>query len=234
MMVNETWFKNGVKDSEDLSELAPAENIEFICKNRGTRGGGVAIAFDKGKCDFKKVPMTCMRGKPFEILVAAGKILGVKETHVLISVYLPPNYTRQENNQFMETLADVLTEAKSKYPGCRLTLGGDWNGRSLMEITDALPELQKTPTGPTGELATLDILLTNYRDHLVSSGTTYPLESDSLAESDHKVVLSEALLPRERAFSWEIHKYLQITKDGDRDFKPVSYTHLTLPTIYSV
>ena len=119
----------------------------------------------------------------------------------------------------METLADVLAEAKSKYPGCWLTLGGDWNGRSLLEITDALPELQKTPTGPTRELATLDILLTNHRDHLVSSRTIYPLESDSLAESDHKIVLSEALLPRERAFSWEIHTYLQITKEGDKEFK---------------
>lgn len=37
--------------------------------------------------------------------------------------------------------------------------------------------------------------------------------------SDHKIVLLQAFLPRPKAFSWEVHEYMQITEDGCNRFK---------------
>ena len=38
-MITETWFKNDRDNEQSLKDLKAAENIEFICKNRNTRGG---------------------------------------------------------------------------------------------------------------------------------------------------------------------------------------------------
>ena len=36
--------------------------------------------------------------------------------------------------------------------------------------------------------------------------------------SDHKSVVVESLFPRPKTFTWEVHEYLEITKQGTNDF----------------
>ena len=64
----------------------------------------------------------------------------------------------------------------------------------------------------------MDLLLTNYGDQIVRSSADYPLESESETVSDHRVVCLEALLERKKAFSWEVHHYLKVTRGGDEKF----------------
>ena len=136
-ILNETWFKKGDKQLKVLLEGIQMEhNIAFIRKDRSSRGGGVAIAYDTNKIELKKIQLRSLCGKNFEIVAAAGKIVGVKKSQVIISTYLPPNYSRDENADFMEAVCDSLLEIKRLYPGSWITIGGDWNGRNLSPILD--------------------------------------------------------------------------------------------------
>ena len=50
---------------------------------------------------------------------------------------------------------------------------------------------------------------------------TFPLESEVETTSDHGIFLTEAKLPRKKAFAWETHYYLQITPQGSENFTSI-------------
>ena len=78
-LLNETWFKKGDSHLKGiLGNIKLEHEISFIRRDRGSRGGGVAIAYDMKKIELKKVHLKSLRGKDFEIVAAAGKIIGVK------------------------------------------------------------------------------------------------------------------------------------------------------------
>ena len=88
-ILNETWFKKGDTHLKNLLEEIQLEHgISFIRKDRSSHGGGVAIAFDSNKIELKKIQLKTLRGKKFEIVAAAGKIIGVKKIKVIISTYI--------------------------------------------------------------------------------------------------------------------------------------------------
>ena len=90
-LLNETWFQKGDKQLKGMLEsIEMKDNIHFLRRDRNSRGGGVAIAFDRSKAEFKKVRLESLRGKDLEIVAAAGKLTGIKKNHVLVSIYLPP------------------------------------------------------------------------------------------------------------------------------------------------
>ena len=119
----------------------------------------------------------------------------------------------------MDSLCDALLEAKRKYPGSWITIGGDWNGRNLDGIIDVLPELQVLKTDPTRNGAHLDKLLVSYEGFITDVAVNFPLQSETSTESDHMILSTESRLPRERSFTWEVHSYLKITKEGDLAFR---------------
>ena len=140
--------------------------IELIRKDRDSRGGGVAIAFDSNKCSFKKLALDSLKRSKMEIVGAMGKINGVQKGHLAFSCYLPPNYTRDQTISFFDTLVNAISEARSKYPGSWVSIGGDWNERSLSPLAVNFPDLDWTQSPPTRKNKTLDILVTNYRPHI--------------------------------------------------------------------
>ena len=99
-----------------------------------------------------------------------------------------------------------------------LTIGGDWNGRSMEFLLDAFPELKIAESGTTRKDSVLDMFLTNYDDLLETVRTNAPLESEVETVSDHKTVCLEAKLTRRKAFAWETHYYLKVTPEGDARF----------------
>ena len=66
-----------------LEEAEQKDNIKCIRRDRDSRGGGVAIAFDSSRGDFKKLCLKTMVNKKFEIVAAIGKLHGVKKAHSL-------------------------------------------------------------------------------------------------------------------------------------------------------
>ena len=73
-LLTETWFSKGnKKTSHELKVLNQRDDISFIRKDRNTRGGGVALAFDSSRSDFKKLPLNYLKNTDFEIVVGRGK-----------------------------------------------------------------------------------------------------------------------------------------------------------------
>ena len=104
-MLTETWFRKSDKHLKTLlQETASEHGIEFIRRDRDSRGGGVSIAYDSNKCCFKKVCAKCLVGKSFEMVAGVGKIHAVKKKHLVIAAYLPPDYKRKDNQEFLSLI----------------------------------------------------------------------------------------------------------------------------------
>ena len=84
LLTETTWFSKGNKKiSHDLKTLELRDDIALLRKDRSSRGGGIALAFDSKTSDFKKLPLSSLRGQEYEILAARGKITGVKKNSPL-------------------------------------------------------------------------------------------------------------------------------------------------------
>ena len=104
-LVNETWFTGSSKEKEELSEIKNAENIEFICKNRRSRGGGVAIAFKSTRMKLKRLKL---RENKFELVAATGRAVGDNRTIAVYSLYIPPKQTASATKDMFELIADSM------------------------------------------------------------------------------------------------------------------------------
>ena len=218
-MLTETWcYKSDSQLKKMLADIEDKSDICLLRKDRDSRGGGVAIAFNKNTCKFSKLALNSLRRTKFEIVGAAGKINGIKKEHLVFSCYLPKSYNRSQTDEFFEILTDTISEARATHPGAWLTIGGDWNECSFSPIALNFPDLDWIRSGPTRKRKTLDIIVTNYRDLVTKVFTNAPLESEIGTISDHKVLAVEALLTRPQSFAWETHEYLKITTEGKARF----------------
>ena len=77
------------------------------------------------------------------------------------------------------------------------------------------PDLRIIASGPTRLHATLDILLTNYAEHGTDVSVNHALEAEDGRKSDHRILMVNNILPRPRAFTWEVHEYLKTSREGD-------------------
>ena len=124
-LLTETWFNKGNKKiAFDVKTLDQKDNTSLLRRDRSSRGGGVALAFNSNTCDFKKVQLKMLRGSDFEILAAKGKIHGVKKPHLIFTCYVPPSYSSSQTKQFFDLLTDAVSEARSKHPEPWITIGG--------------------------------------------------------------------------------------------------------------
>ena len=80
-LLTETWFTRNDKILKNrLNDFELEKNIAVIRRDRNSRGGGVALAFDGSKSNFKKIPLKSLVKCPFEILAAGGNCLKIKNT----------------------------------------------------------------------------------------------------------------------------------------------------------
>ena len=177
----------------------------------------MAIAFDSNVITLKKLHLNSLKGKKFEILAARGKLRNYKKEVNVFSCYIPSKYNKAETTEFLDVLSNAITEAKMSSEGWFL-LGGDWNHRPLNAILDLYPDLKQILSPPTRKNNLLDIIYSNISPYTKTVGVCSPLEGEFGQKLDHKIVIVEALLPRSKAFSWETHEYLEITKRGKENF----------------
>ena len=124
--MTETWFSRGNKKvSAALNVLSQRDGISFIRRDRNTRGGGVALAYDSNKSEFKKLALKSLKGSEYEILVGKGKIHGIKKPHLVVACYLPPSYSAKQSREFFDVLTDAISEARTQTPDSWVTIGGD-------------------------------------------------------------------------------------------------------------
>ena len=99
-LLTETWLTKGDKlTKKRLQEIEMEHGIKIIRKDRNSRGGGVALAYDSKLSGFEKIKLKSLVGCPFEILAAGGKIHGFKKQHLVFTCYLPPRLTALESSK---------------------------------------------------------------------------------------------------------------------------------------
>ena len=88
-LLTETLLTKKHCSAREMADLTIGANITFIRRDRNTRGGGVAIAYDPTKIRMNKFSSFDNNGT--EIVCAAGNCLLTKRKIIAISVYLPPS-----------------------------------------------------------------------------------------------------------------------------------------------
>ena len=103
-LLNETWlYKSDPQAKHLLKQISQDHKVEIIRKDRNSRGGGVAIAFNSDKISLKKLDLTVLRNKKhLEIVAARGKIKGYKKDVTFFSCYLPPKYSKVESTDMLD------------------------------------------------------------------------------------------------------------------------------------
>ena len=135
--ITETWFKGGKESKNKLNDIEGATGVKYIHKSRDGRtrniGGGLAIAFSSGTCNFKQRPMKGIL-KDHEVVCAVGKMAGVRRTIAVFTVYIPPRTTVGDRTRIGEGLAAEVTEICSKFARPVIIIGGDFNHAWLGEL----------------------------------------------------------------------------------------------------
>ena len=97
-----------------LDDLASGANIAMIRRDRGTRGGGVAICYNPNKLKLTRFPVPNNQNK-VEVVCATGSVGLTKRRLALISVYMPPNIKGTELDLYVYTLVELIDAIKTKH-----------------------------------------------------------------------------------------------------------------------
>ena len=183
MLVSETWLRNG-KNATEVEEKLHDYGLKMISKNRGSRGGGVAIIFDTNRMVLKEAFAfpSC-----FEVTCALGRCLHSNKKVVIISVYIPPKTDAGSFLRLKVELREKLEQIRRQVGEFKVFVGGDTNKRDISDCFENFPAIKKLDCGPTRGDASLDECYTDAHDDVVESRTCAPLEDDHGTSSDHRV-----------------------------------------------
>ena len=214
-LITETWFKSNKYTKQELENIKLAENIEFVCKNRGSRGGGVAIAFNNNRASFK--PIT-IHGNKYELVGAVGRNGSDTRKCVLFALYIPPSQTAKDTEGLFHCLADAIEKAKLDYSDPYIVIGGDMNNRDINKALGDFPDIQVATSGPTRGTSTLDIVATNVNSYLEIE-TFHALETfDGGTTSDHLTIVGAAKLPSIHYYTTSTYQSRQYSPDAEEAF----------------
>ena len=128
-ILTETWLTPKLCPPRVLSDLTTGANLSFIRRDRGSRGGGVAVCYDPTKIRLSKLTIDNDTDK--EIVCAVGNCCLTKRKIVILAVYLPPSMQASQLSAALETVVEYINKAKTKFPDPIVFLGGDFNNKNL-------------------------------------------------------------------------------------------------------
>ena len=177
MLLTETWLTKKHCSPRVLSDLTLGANLSFIRRDRGSRGGGVAICFDPTRIRLSAFPV----GKDIkgEIVCATGNSPLTKRKIALLSVYLPPALRVSEVEEILEGVVEVIDKLKVKFDDPILMVGGDFNKKSMLVLLTAVPELRPIKAGATRANQALDEIYCNVDKCVVEKEILKPLCKDN-------------------------------------------------------
>ena len=213
--ISETWFKDGRKFSVNVRRLEDSENLKVISKNRGSRGGGVAIVYDVNRMTLKPIKI---RDNDFEIVGAAGRTSEDARRVVIFSVYYPPSMKADRVVKMNDCLSQAIDRAKNCGNSPRIFLCGDFNNKDVSTILADHPDMRVLDSPPTRNNQVLDMCITNFDPSGCDVSVGDPLVSDMGIPSDHEAMICRATSERRHIFKkrriW-VRKY---TERGERNF----------------
>ena len=213
MMVSESWIRNTRDTVRNLGDYKDAENIELICKNRPTRGGGVCVAFNNRSARLKRFPLPTSN---FEVVCATGKIKSFSRKIAVIVVYIPPKYDNTQVASFCEYLADAIEKVNRELSLPYICVGGDINRKDITRAFEDFPEIRKLPNIPTRQGAALDLCYTNFGDEIYRFATHPPLTNMDGTPSDHLVVSYDFKIKKKHWFQTTV-RTVRTIREKDMD-----------------
>ena len=212
-MVTETWLSPKKCSKRSMDDLLNGANISFIRKDRGSRGGGVAICYDGTKIRMTNLPVP-QNGDVGEIVCSIGSTSLTKRKVASVAVYLPPSIRAADLNQAMNTLTDLVNRIKTKYSDAILFIGGDYNNKQIDPFLNAFPCLKPLLAGATRNGSALDEVYTNMDQNIVQRSVQPPLQTIEGVRSDHSIIAASLRLPRTGRVEKKTFKFRPITTDG--------------------
>ena len=200
-----------------MDDLVDGANISFIRKDRGTRGGGVAVCFDPTKIRMNKFVVP-QNGGHSEFVFTLGQSRLTKRKIAVGAVYLPPSIKSRDLKLALEGLIDAIDRIKTKHSDAVFFIGGDFNGKDLEPLLTAFPELKPVGAGATRRGAALDEVYTNMDQCIVDKAILPPLTKIDGTRSDHAIVAASCKLPRANKPVKSTFKFRPITTDGVEQF----------------
>ena len=192
-VVTETWIVDNAGLRDRLEWFKHDEGFEVIMKNRQTgRGGSAAIVYRRGDWIMNRVKTD----PRVEVVCAIGRRTSQRRKMAVIGAYIPPSANAVENEEFLNYIADLVSIVKSKYSSPDITIAGDFNHRKIDNHLKEYPELKLVHTGPTRGRNTLDLVYTNFDEHIIEAKTIEPIANQVGVMSDHLAVHVAARIPR--------------------------------------
>ena len=179
--ISETWMTSGKKFQRNARKLEDKEDLIIIERNRRTRGGGVAIVFNKHKMILKplKIP-----NNVFELVGAVGRTNDNSRKVVIYSVYYPPQLKREKVEALNACISASIDRQKVLLDYPRFIICGDFNLKNYLPIITDHPDITVMDSPNTRKNEILDLCLANFE-----TGATItkfpPLDNDKGQLSDH-------------------------------------------------
>ena len=129
MLLTETWLTRKHCSPRALNDLTIGANLSFIRRDRGSRGGGVAICYDPTKIKMHMYSPANNVSTKGELVCAIGTTTLTKRKIVTISVYLPPAMKVGEVEETLENIISTVDQIKVKYSDPILIVEGDFNNQ---------------------------------------------------------------------------------------------------------
>ena len=184
--------------------------------NNGRQYGGVAFFYRKLTSTFDNFPIVNPEG--YEVLVAVGRVRGVKDKIGVITAYEPPNLSLAQARAMHEYISDVIMELKRRIPECCVVVAGDFNQWPIEEILDEHSDLSEVAHGPTRGHRAIDRTFTNFGRSITDSSTLEPLESEDGNPSDHRIAWTRAQFITEKTPTVK-YTYRRFTDKGAAAFE---------------
>ena len=214
--ITETWLGNSPEARQGLRDLADCSNIEMLCKNRKSRGGGVALAYNTNLAKLKVIQLPNNR---FELLCCGGKMGDLQRSFVVFVCYLPPKMSSGVLDSFCSALSDGIELVKDKFDDPFIIITGDFNKKSIDPAICDFPDIQLVPPVPTRGNACLDLTYCNLGQYIDVVRSLPALESnDGLSTSDHNIVTICCKIPRLAHFVKKRITFRPFTTRGEVEF----------------
>ena len=212
--ISETWMCDSTRYKRNAEKLEHKENLCIIKKSRKSRGGGVAIVFNKSKISLKQIKIP---GNAFELVGAVGRTTDDVQKVLVLSVYYPPQMKREEVDRLNECISTTIDNQKGLYPGLQVVLCGDMNNKDVVPILTDHPDLKVLDTPSTGKRETLDLCLNNLSGDIAYQ-KIQPLSTESGQVSDHDCIFVKSIAERKHIFEKIKFKFRPFTKEGADKF----------------
>ena len=216
-LLTETWLTAKACPARKMADLTTGANLSFIRRDRGSRGGGVAICYNPTKLRLTRFKINQVRDRT-EIVCAVGNSSITKRKIGAISIYLPPSLKKEELAEAIQTLVDCVDQLMTKFPGAIVFVGGDFNKKDISVFLSAFPLFKPVDAGATRQGEKLDEIYSNIPDRLEEKLIQKPLCKNNGVESDHSIISATFKLPKHQKSTANTFSFRPITTEGVERF----------------